>query len=58
MEILFDPQTSGGLLIAVAETKLDALARALKSRRVEYWVIGEITEHRRQTTDKHRISVV
>jgi selenide, water dikinase len=41
-EILFDPQTSGGLLIAVAETKLDALVRALKSRNVEPWVIGAV----------------
>lgn len=41
LEIFFDPQTSGGLLIAVAETKLDALARALKSRQIEYWVVGE-----------------
>jgi len=41
-EILFDPQTSGGLLIAVAETKLDALARALKSRGVEHWIIGAV----------------
>ena len=41
-EILFDPQTSGGLLIAVAGTKLDALARALKSRGVEHWIIGAV----------------
>lgn len=41
-EILFDPQTSGGLLIAAPETKLDALARALKSRNVESWVVGEV----------------
>ena len=40
-EILFDPQTSGGLLIAVAQTKLDALAHALKTRGVDYWIIGE-----------------
>lgn len=48
LEIFFDPQTSGGLLIAVAETKLDALARALKSRGVEYWIIGEALGIREQ----------
>ena len=41
-EIFFDPQTSGGLLIAVAEAKLDALTRALKSRGVEHWIIGAV----------------
>jgi selenide,water dikinase len=41
-EILFDPQTSGGLLIAVAENKLDELARALGSRKVEFWIIGQV----------------
>ncbi len=41
-EILFDPQTSGGLLIAVAENKCDALTRALQTRRVEFWTIGQV----------------
>lgn len=41
-EILFDPQTSGGLLIAVAEDKLDALRRALTARKVEFWIIGQV----------------
>jgi len=41
-EILFDPQTSGGLLIAVAESKCDELARTLKSRGVEFWNIGNV----------------
>jgi selenide,water dikinase len=40
-EIFFDPQTSGGLLIAVAETNLDALTHALKLHNVEHWVVGE-----------------
>ncbi len=54
LEIFFDPQTSGGLLIAVPQTQFDALARALKSRSVEYWVIGETIEDRRQTTENRR----
>lgn len=41
-EILFDPQTSGGLLIAVAENKFDALRRALQTRQVEFWTIGRV----------------
>ncbi|MCI0475335.1 MAG: selenide, water dikinase SelD, partial [Anaerolineales bacterium] len=56
LEIFFDPQTSGGLLIAVAETKLDALARALKSQSVEYWIIGETSEIRDQKSEV-RISI-
>jgi selenide,water dikinase len=42
-EILFDPQTSGGLLMAVPPAALDTLIRALDSRGVAHWVIGEIT---------------
>ena len=46
-DCLFDPQTSGGLLIAVAEDKANALSEALKNNQTEYYVIGEVTE----TTD-------
>jgi selenide,water dikinase len=41
-EILFDPQTSGGLLIAVPQDRMDELTRALKSRNVDVWMIGEV----------------
>ncbi len=40
-EILFDPQTSGGLLIAISPDKVDALSRALDARGMTHWVIGE-----------------
>jgi selenide, water dikinase len=43
-EILFDPQTSGGLLIAVGETNFDSLCRALKSRQIDYWIVGDVVE--------------
>lgn len=43
--ILFDAQTSGGLLISVPETKVDALLSALKKRNVETRaIIGEVVE--------------
>jgi selenide,water dikinase len=41
-EILFDPQTSGGLLIAVSSADSDALARALESRQVAHWIVGDV----------------
>ena len=41
-EIFFDPQTSGGLLIAVPPAQIDAMERALKSRGAAYWVIGDV----------------
>jgi len=41
-EILFDPQTSGGLLMAVPAAQIDALTRALQSRGVSGWVVGEV----------------
>lgn len=34
-ELLFDPQTSGGLLLAVAEAKADALVKQLRSEGLE-----------------------
>lgn len=43
-DCLFDPQTSGGLLISVAENKANALLDALKCNKTEYAVIGEVIE--------------
>ena len=40
---LFDPQTSGGLLIAVAEDRHSALLGELEGAGVSAWTIGEIT---------------
>ncbi len=57
-EILFDPQTSGGLLIAAPETKLDALVRALDSHGSAHWIIGETTDNRQQIADKKSITIV
>lgn len=57
-EIFFDPQTSGGLLIAVPGSQTDALIRALDANGTAHWVIGEVTDIRQQTTDKIHISIV
>ncbi len=40
--VLFDPQTSGGLLLAVAPEKLDALQKEFAARSVAYWIVGDV----------------
>ncbi len=46
-DILFDPQTSGGLLIAVHEDSAQALLNELDKRtKTEFAVIGKVTEKR------------
>jgi selenide,water dikinase len=44
--ILADAQTSGGLLIAIAPEREEALRRALDARGVPVWRIGELTAER------------
>ncbi len=44
-ELLFDPQTCGGLLMGVAPEELDSLSRALALAGVQSYVIGEVTDH-------------
>ena len=45
MDILFDPQTSGGLLIAIKEDEAGEFVSALKERGVKSAaIIGEFTE--------------
>jgi selenide, water dikinase len=41
---LYDPQTSGGLLVAVPETRASALVGALRQRGVMGAVVGEVVE--------------
>jgi selenide,water dikinase len=43
---LYDPQTSGGLLIAVPRTRASALVGALDKRSVSGAVVGEVVEQR------------
>lgn len=40
--VLFDPQTSGGLLLAAAPDKLDALKKELDARGAAHWVVGYV----------------
>jgi selenide,water dikinase len=44
--LLFDPQTSGGLLAAVAEPMAEAALEALRARGVAARRIGRVTEKR------------
>lgn len=43
-DILFDPQTSGGLLISIRKEKLDLLLEKLSSTPTKYAVVGEVIE--------------
>ena len=43
VDILADPQTSGGLLIAVSPERHDALHAALRARGVTGWTVGRVT---------------
>jgi selenide,water dikinase len=46
VDILADPQTSGGLLMAVPPERHDVLLAALQARGVTAWTIGRVTgEH-------------
>lgn len=42
--LLFDPQTSGGLLLAVPEPKLQGLQQRAEQKNQPIWVIGEVVE--------------
>jgi selenide,water dikinase len=42
LDLLFDPQTSGGLLVAVARDAMDRMVAAFHAAGVSAWKIGEI----------------
>ncbi len=44
MMLLFDPQTSGGLLLAVPPKHVDSLLQRASERGQEFWVVGEVIE--------------
>jgi len=43
LDILADPQTSGGLLIVLEKDKVPDLMRKLRERNVEGWIVGRVT---------------
>ena len=43
-DLLHDPQTSGGLLLAVAPERTDGLRRELAGRGVPHWEVGRLTD--------------
>ena len=43
-DLIFDPQSSGGLLIALGEGDMEAFDREAKGRSVDYRVIGRFTD--------------
>jgi selenide,water dikinase len=45
LQLLYDPQTSGGLLVAVAPESLDAAARALRAAGVPAHEVGSVGHH-------------
>jgi selenide,water dikinase len=42
--LLFDPQTSGGLLLSVPAEKLDALLKRATETGQELWEVGEVIQ--------------
>lgn len=44
IDILYDPQTSGGLLISVSKDNVDSLLKELENTPTEFAVVGEVTE--------------
>ena len=41
LDLLFDPQTSGGLLVALPEAEAEAAVAALQEAGAGAWIIGE-----------------
>jgi selenide,water dikinase len=46
IDVMYDPQTSGGLLVALPEERLGDFEKALGSRNGRHWVIGRVGERR------------
>jgi selenide,water dikinase len=53
IQVLYDPQTSGGLLVAVAEGAMEAAVRALESAGVAAHLIGTVIPERTEAIRLH-----
>jgi selenide,water dikinase len=42
--LMFTPETSGGLLAAVPESKLDTLKRRFDESNEPYWIVGNVKQ--------------
>jgi len=51
-ELLFDPQTSGGLLFAVPADEADALENALLAQRIPARIVGTVEERRESAQEE------
>jgi len=51
MTLLFDPQTSGGLLAAVPPDRVEAVRAALEEQGVACWQVGEVEAGRGVVVD-------
>ncbi|MGB9521927.1 MAG: AIR synthase-related protein, partial [Anaerolineales bacterium] len=49
--LLFDAQTSGGLLLVVPPQKISFLEEKAKERQQPVWIIGEVTDSKRIVVD-------
>ena len=45
-EVMFDPQTSGGLLFTLKSSELLSIEKEFKDKNVEFWVIGSVESKR------------
>jgi selenide, water dikinase len=43
-DIIYDPQTSGGLLMAIHPDDVAAFEATAKNMTLDYWIIGKILE--------------
>lgn len=43
IDILYDPQTSGGLLISLPPKDAEQLVKVLKEEDIDSWIVGEVT---------------
>lgn len=43
-DLIFDPQSSGGLLIALPEERLQRFSESASQSSLEYWIIGQFVE--------------